>query len=610
LLALLAKLPLALWAKLPARPVGETPARPVGETPARPVGALSLAPPLATSVSSNTELLQHPRERLGDIIVAMGFAERTQVEAVISQASNSNEPIGRVLLASGLISCDQLASALARRFGLEYMTVDDIVITQDVSKLITPTFARRSRAIPVAVEDNTLLVALTNPQNYPVLDDIGMMTGLSTRPVVVSEDDMDVLIKRLGVLHGDINENLFDEIEVESTPLGLGEAAESENDAPTIKLVRSIITDAVERDASDIHFVPDEGGLQIRYRIDGVMAEAAHVPRSQALAVISRIKILSDLDISEKRIPQDGRIGITLDERRIDIRVAVIPLVDGESAVLRILDAGRKPLSLDDLGMNADDLERLAKPLRATHGAILSTGPTGSGKTTSLYAIISLIRTPEQTLTTIEDPVEYRLPGVNQIQVNERVGLTFETGLKAIVRADPDVIMVGEIRDHASAHMAVDAALTGHLVLSTLHTNDAPSAAMRLVEMGVEPYLVASAINCIIAQRLARKLCPSCRVATDIPGALLDREEEVVAVYESSPKGCGRCRHTGYRGRLALFEVMVVTAELRRAIIARASTDEINDLAVAQGMRTLRDDGYEKVLSGMTSLAEIGRVLG
>jgi type IV pilus assembly protein PilB len=348
--------------------------------------------------------------------------------------------------------------------------------------------------------------------------------------------------------------------------------------------------------------------LSVRYRIDGVMVDAARIPRSQAPAVISRIKILADLDISEKRLPQDGRIGIVIEGRRIDVRVAIVPLVDGESAVLRILDAGREPLSLDDLGMSEDDRGRLESSLHRTHGGILATGPTGSGKTTSLYALMALVRSPEKTLTTIEDPVEYRLSGVNQIQVSERSGLTFATGLRAIVRADPDVIMVGEIRDRESAHIAIDAALTGHLVLSTLHTNDAPGAPMRLVDMGIEPYLVAAAINCVIAQRLARRICISCRKAVRVPGQSVGLSGGEIEIFEAV--GCARCRHTGYRGRLGLYEVMNVTDEIRSAIVARAISQDIARIAIAQGMQTLRDDGFAKVRAGSTTLIELTRVLG
>jgi type IV pilus assembly protein PilB len=545
------------------------------------------------------------RARLGDIVVALGFCSREAVEAAVGDALESGEQIGQVLVDRGAITTDQLAVAVARRFALEHLSIDEITLDPAAAQLVSFAAARRMGAVPVAFgDDRELLVAVSSPDNFLALDDVSMFTGMQIKPVVVSQEDLNTLLKRLSVLDGDL---IDDQSALDAGP-ELDAQFESPDDAPTIKLVRSIIAEAVDRGVSDIHFSPDDGALTVRFRIDGVMTDGARVPRSQAAAVISRIKILADLDISEKRLPQDGRIGIVIEGRRVDVRVAVMPLVAGESAVLRILDAGRSPLSLDNLGMSTEDRERLAAPLRRTHGSILVTGPTGSGKTTSLYAIIALVRSPEKTLTTIEDPVEYRLSGVNQIQVSERTGLTFATGLRAIVRADPDVIMVGEIRDRESAHIAVDSALTGHLVLSTLHTNDAPSAPMRLVDMGIEPYLISAAINCVIAQRLARKVCTSCRRATQVPGEHVGLPGGAVDVFESV--GCGRCRHTGYRGRLGLFEVMNVSDEIRALIVSRASAHEIRKVAVAQGMRVLRDDGFAKVRSGGTTLAELGRVLG
>jgi type IV pilus assembly protein PilB len=545
-----------------------------------------------------------PRARLGDIIVSLGFCDRETVEAAVSHALESREQIGQVLLERGAITTDQLAIAMAKRFGLDHMSLEEISLDPDAAQLVSFAGARRMGAVPVSFgPDQVLLVAVANPDNYFGLDDLSMFTGMQIRPVVVSQEDLDTLFKRLSVLDGE----LLEEDPGDLRPAD-GEQYDSPDDAPTIKLVRSIISEAVDRGVSDIHFAPDDGALTVRFRIDGVMADAARVPRSQAPAVISRIKILADLDISEKRLPQDGRIGIVVEGRRVDLRVAVMPLVAGESAVLRILDAGRAPLSLDDLGMTAADHARLAVSLRRTSGAILVTGPTGSGKTTSLYAVIGLVRSPEKTLTTIEDPVEYRLSGVNQIQVSERSGLTFATGLRAIVRADPDVIMVGEIRDKESAHIAIDAALTGHLVLSTLHTNDAPAAAMRLVDMGIEPYLIAAAINCVIAQRLVRRVCLTCRKAARVPGEHVGLPGGEAEVFEAV--GCPRCRQTGYRGRLALFEVMNVTDEIRALIISRVSAHKIGQLAVAQGMVMLREDGLAKIRAGETTLAEVGRVLG
>ena len=559
--------------------------------------------PGATAQGHNAPQL--PRERLGDIVVNLGFCDRTAVEDAVAVAALSGELLGQVLLERGALTTDQLAIAMAKRFGLEHRSLADITLDSDVTDLVSFTAARRMGAVPVAISGgHTLEVAIANPENFLALEDVSMFTGMQIKAVVVSQEDLDTLLKRLSVLDGD----MISADDAGGEPVDAIQL-EAADDAPTIKLVRTIIADAVERGVSDIRFAPVEGALTVRFRIDGVMSDTTRVPRSQAAAVISRIKILADLDISEKRLPQDGRIGVVIEGRRIDLRVAIVPVVAGETAVLRILDAGRAPLSLDDLGMTQEDRDRLSLPLRRAHGGILVTGPTGSGKTTSLYAIMGLVRSPEKTLMTIEDPVEYRLAGVEQIQVSERTGMTFATGLRAVVRADPDVIMVGEIRDRDSAHIAVDAALTGHLVLSTLHTNDAPSAAMRLVDMGIEPYLVASAVNCVIAQRLARKLCPICRRTVSVPSEHVGLEAGgEVEVFEAA--GCPRCRYTGYRGRVGLFEVMNVSDEIRSLIVSRASANEIGALAVRQGMTTLREDGLAKVRAGETTLADLGRVVG
>jgi type IV pilus assembly protein PilB len=328
------------------------------------------------------------------------------------------------------------------------------------------------------------------------------------------------------------------------------------------------------------------------------MLDAAQVPKRMVNSVVSRIKILANLDIAERRLPQDGRIGLTIDGRHIDLRVVVLPLVDAESVVLRILDSGSAPLTLQDIGMLEHDRERFSTSLRRSYGGILACGPTGAGKSSTLYSALLQVASREKTIITIEDPVEYRLDGIRQVQVNEKTGMTFATGLRSMMRADPDIVMVGEIRDAESAHIAVEAALTGHLVLSTLHTNDAPSAVSRLTDMGIEPFLVASAIDCVVAQRLARKLCESCKKPSeDMPGTF-------------EPAGCVRCGGTGYKGRIGLFEIMTVTSEMHHLIVERASVEAMTELAIAQGMRRLRDDGMEKVRAGLTSMAEVARVIG
>ena len=550
---------------------------------------------------------ERPGRLLGDVLVDLGLVDRDTVETVVHDARAANRPMQQLLLERGLVNEDQLALAVAERFGLEYASLEKLRPDIAAMQLVPEITLRRLQAVPVGFRgQDTLLVAMVNPTNVLALDDLTMLTDLRVEPIIVSGTDLDVLLMRLSVLDREFIE--ADEPFAEELPpeLLLDEAAD---DGPTVKLVRSLVSQAVEQGASDIHFDPDEGDLQVRYRIDGMMSIAARVPRRQAARVISRIKILSDLDIAERRVPQDGRTTVTLDGRRVDVRVTIVPLVDGESAVMRILDPGDGPLSLGELGMGAEDRERVENALRRSHGALLATGPTGSGKSTSLYASMAVVSSPEKTIMTIEDPVEYRLKGVKQMQVFERAGLTFATGLRAIVRADPDVIMVGEMRDRESARIAVEAALTGHLVLSTLHTNSAPATPARLIDMGVEPYLVASAIDCVIAQRLARRLCVHCKRPVRVAGSLVGRPlAGDVEVFEAV--GCARCRESGYRGRLGLFEVMTVSDDIRALIVKREPAGAIAKVAIEQGMRTLLDDGLEKVRAGHTTLAEIQRVTG
>ena len=548
-----------------------------------------------------------PGRLLGDVLVDLGFCDRPTIEAIVRDARAATRPMQHLLLERGIVDPNQLALAVAERFGMEYMSLDKLHPDIAAMQLVPEATLRRLQAVPVGFRDQeTLIVAMANPTNVLALDDLTMLTDLRVEPIVVSREDLELLLERLGRLERDFVQADEAEAELlEPTP-----ALESSvDDGPTAKLVRSLVSQAIDLGASDVHFDPDDGDLQVRYRIDGIMAPAARIPRRQAARVISRIKILSDLDISERRVPQDGRTSLALDGRHVDVRVTIVPLVDGESAVMRILDPGDGPLSLGELGMGAEDRARVDRALRRSHGAILATGPTGSGKSTSLYASVAVVSSPEKTIMTIEDPVEYRLPGVKQMQVFERAGLTFQTGLRAIVRADPDIIMVGEMRDRESARIAIEAALTGHLVLSTLHTNSAPATPARLIEMGVEPYLVASAVDCILAQRLARRLCTSCRLPVHVAASVVGLPGlEEVEIYE--PGGCHKCRETGYRGRIGLFEVMIVTDEIRALIVAHAPADKLAKLAVAQGMTTLMDDGLEKVRTGQTTLAEISRVMG
>jgi type IV pilus assembly protein PilB len=481
-----------------------------------------------------------------------------------------------------------------------------------VANLISIPAAKRYEAVPVGfLDDRTLLVAMADPANVLAVDDIALLTGKEIRPAVTSRDDILNLISRLTQLDGVMSANVLEEDD-EDGPADVVELRESADDAPVIRLVNQIIAQAVEQGASDIHLEPNGNELRVRFRIDGVLVETATVQRRMVLGVISRVKIMSDLDISERRVPQDGRVGLTIDGHRIDLRVVTLPSVHGESVVIRILDKSSVVMELEKLGMAAQERERFERAFGQAFGAVLVTGPTGSGKSTTLYAALTALNTIEKNIITIEDPVEYQLDGITQVQVNPRAGLHFHTGLRSMMRADPDIIMVGEIRDRETAQIAIESALTGHLVLSTLHTNDAASAVTRLVDMGVEPFLVASAIDCVVGQRLARKLCQHCKergiITADVLRANGIRSQFDMEAYQ--PKGCARCNHTGYKGRIGLYEVMIVTEEIRKLTLARAPAPEIAEVAVRQGMRLMRDDGLEKVRHGMTSIEEVTRVTG
>jgi type IV pilus assembly protein PilB len=523
-----------------------------------------------------------------------------------------------VLLEQSAITAEQLSRAIAERYGLDHLDLSVLNIDMAAANLLSASAAKRYGAVPVAyVDDHTLLVAMSDPANVLAVDDIALMTHLDVKPAVASADDITALIQRMNRFDEAVQEAVDDD-EAEGG-VEVVDLRESADDAPVIKLVHSIIAQAAERGASDIHFEPqaDSQGrsgreMRVRMRVDGVLTQATTVPKRMVAGVVSRIKIMSDLDISERRIPQDGRVGLTIEGRQVDIRVVTVPTVHGEKVVLRILDKQKLSFELDKLGMQEHEVGRFRRAFHQSYGAVLATGPTGSGKSTSLYAALTELNTPEKNIITIEDPVEYQLAGVTQVQVNPKAGLTFATGLRSIMRADPDILMVGEIRDRETAQIAIEGALTGHLVLSTLHTNDAASAITRLVEMQIEPFLVASAIDCVVAQRLARTLCPHCKRRTIIAADVLRdhgfRAQFDIEAYE--PVGCVRCGGMGYRGRLGLYEVMLMSEEIRSLTLLRSSANEIAAVAVREGMRKLRDDGLDKVKAGLTSMAEVARVTG
>jgi type IV pilus assembly protein PilB len=547
---------------------------------------------------------------IGEVVVELGFAERETVDRAIELARERGRPTGEMLVELGSITPDQLAEALALRFGVDHVHLTSFPVDMAAANLVSPSVAKRLDAVPVGFIGNaTLVVAMRDPANVVAIDDIAMLTGYNVRPAVATSEDIQSLISRLDRFEGAVEEEPDEAEAPAAAGVDVGELRDEATDAPVVKLVSSLIAQAVELGASDIHFEPREGNLEVRLRVDGVMVDSTKVPARMAAGVISRLKIMASLDIAERRRPQDGRIGMNVEGRRVDVRAVVLPLVGGESVVLRVLDQGTVPLSLEELGLVDRDRERLDDALARSHGGVLATGPTGSGKSTTLYAALMAIHDRERTIVTIEDPVEYRVEGIKQLQVNEKIGVTFASGLRAMMRADPDTIMVGEIRDPESAKIGIEAAITGHLVLSTLHTNDAPTAMARLVEMGMEPYLVASAINCVVGQRLARRLCESCSQVVTIPAAALaPGAEGDVEVREAS--GCARCGGTGYRGRTGLFEVMPVTHAIREAILTRAPAATIAAVAEEEGMRRLREDGMVKVKAGVTSLAEVTRVTG
>jgi type IV pilus assembly protein PilB len=513
-----------------------------------------------------------------------------------------------VLLESGVLTPNQLARALAERFGLDY--VDLGVYQPDVAalNLISPNAARRFEAAPVGFDESgALIVAMADPSNVLALDDLKLLTGHKIRPAVASIEDVTGLIGRMSRLDDAVAQAIEHEDEGQAEVTEIRESAE---DAPIIKLVNSMIAQAVDQGASDVHMEPDGRDMRVRFRVDGVLSETTTIPRRMVAGVISRVKIMADLDIAEKRMPQDGRVGLSVEGRAIDIRVVTMPSVHGEGLVMRLLDKSQALVSLDELGMGGEARGRFETGFRKAYGAVLVTGPTGSGKSTTLYSALNSINSIDKNIITIEDPVEYQLAGVNQMQVNLRAGLTFARGLRSMLRADPDVIMVGEIRDAETARIAVESALTGHLVLSTLHTNDAPSAVTRLTEMGIEPFLTASALDTVVAQRLVRVLCSHCKRETPLtPEALAAAgvsSELGMQAYE--PVGCSRCKGSGYRGRTGLYEVMPLTDEIRHLAIARSSADEIAHVAVQQGMARLRADGLDRVAQGLTSIAEVARV--
>ncbi|MPZ90821.1 MAG: type II secretion system protein GspE [Actinobacteria bacterium] len=554
--------------------------------------------------------------QLDQLLLARGLLSDEQLTEARETAQQKGRSLGRVLIELGYVTEAGLVAILAEQLGLEFIDLGDASLDASAIALVPEATARRHSCIPVRFEDDKLVLAMADPANVVAVDDIRALTKRDVVTVVATKVDVQGAISRYYRLDS-AAESLAEEAaaatDAEQKSLEEAVGSAGAEDAPIIKLVNLLITQAVNDRASDIHIEPQERDVLVRYRVDGVLHEVMRPPKSVQAGMTSRLKIMADVNIAERRLPQDGRISLTVQGKQIDIRVATLPTVHGEKIVMRILDKSSVLLRLSDLGFLPGNYERFEKSFVKPYGEILVTGPTGSGKSTTLYATLNILNKPDRNIITVEDPVEYRLPGVNQVQTHPKAGLTFASALRSILRADPDIVLIGEIRDRETAQISTEAALTGHLVLSTLHTNDAPSALTRLVEMGIEPYLVSSALDCILAQRLARKLCEKCKEP------YLPTEEELHSSAfplrgEEAPKlfqavGCAACAGTGYKGRMALHEVMPVTEELEKLTVEGASSEVMKKVAIEQGMLTLREDGMEKVRMGHTSIQEILRVV-
>jgi type IV pilus assembly protein PilB len=559
-------------------------------------------------------------KQLGQILIELGLITPEQLDTALEEHQKTPKALGRVLIDLGMIKEADLVRALAEQVGLEFVDLTDTQIDPASTALLPEALARRYRALPIGERDDKLLVAMSDPANVYALDDIRTITGRDVQPVVATSADVEQAIQKFAGLDSHVEALAAEAAEgTDEQEIDLEAALE---DAPIVKLVNAIMTQAVAERASDVHIEPGERNVRIRFRVDGVLHEPMRPqPKNLQGGLISRLKVMADLNIAEKRVPQDGRISMKVGTRQLDLRVATLPTVHGEKVVIRVLDKSNAMLALEDLGFLEESYARFASAFSKPYGAILVTGPTGSGKSTTMYSTLNILNEESKNIITVEDPVEYRMGGVNQIQVNPKAGLTFASALRSILRADPDIVLIGEIRDKETATIAIEAALTGHLVLSSLHTNDAPSAISRLVEMDVETFLVASAIDAVVAQRLARILCEKCKepyrpedAELAAAGFLNEQVGEIGEIFRApdnrvAKNECKACSGTGYRGRIGLYEVMLRSEEIERLTVERSSADAIRAVAIQQGMQSLKDDGLAKVRAGITSIEEVMRVV-
>ncbi len=554
--------------------------------------------------------------KLGEMLVRDDIISDSQLEVALDQQTERGGSLGRIIIESGYASEYELAAALGRQLEVPFITLSHYEIDPDILDSIPADIVRKYQIIPVDKTGDTLTVALADPSNIVLIDELRLLTSNKIVPVISFESDIQEAIRTYYPVDDDVNEMLKevsdDEMESFNMDVSMDEVgdmvddlAPDPTDAPVIQLVNMIIQEAIKMRASDIHLEPYEKTFRLRYRVDGVLQEGKNPPKKFQNAIISRIKIMSELDIAERRLPQDGRFKVTVSGKNIDFRVSSCPMANGEKIVIRLLDSSNLMLNLTDLGMNREALEKFEEQIRMPWGMCLVTGPTGSGKSTTLYSALSTINDNAKNINTIEDPIEYQLKGINQVQARPEIDLTFANGLKAFLRQDPDIIMVGEIRDLETAEIGIKAALTGHLVLSTLHTNDAPSSVNRLTNMGVEPFLVTAALNMVVAQRLVRKICDNCKQSyhpsPDII-ALLEAEDDIT-LYRG--EGCERCSGRSFKGRIALYEIMVLTDNMRDQIVAGVTSTGLKRLAIEEGMETLRRSGITKVLEGVSTADEV-----
>jgi len=554
------------------------------------------------------------RNYLGEALIKAGEITEEQLQEALQYQKEREQRgvrglLGRILVELGFTSEEAVTRVMAEKAGVQFRSLETSPPDTVASTLLDPDTARRYQALPVGFDDGQLIIAMANPSDIIAIDDLRLLTGYDVMPVIVPDSELQAALERFTQTSADIEQEVEDE-EPEAI------STDQSTERPAVQLANQIFNQSVQAGASDVHIEPQEKSMRIRFRIDGVLHDVMQHPRRMHPTLVSRLKVMSNMDIAERRVPQDGRITLKIDNKTVDVRVASLPSAYGEKLTLRLLNRSAQLITLEQLGFPESQLAKYKKMMKTPYGFILVTGPTGSGKSTTLYATLAELNNVEKQIITVEDPIEYRMEGINQVQVNTRAGLHFSTGLRSILRNDPDIIMIGEIRDHETARIAVESALTGHLVLSTLHTNDAAGAITRLGDMGIEAYLTSSSLIGVLAQRLARVLCKNCKqpqemtrqeILQSVPDFPLEPEEEAVTIYR--PIGCIRCNETGYRGRIGVYELLQISEEIQRLTLKRSSAGEIKEQAVKEGMITLNQDGLLKAKRGITSLEEVMRVI-